>query len=78
MAPGLARKPWRRAFMRVMALALSLRGPVDFFALRRFAAICFWVAITFSVRTKPIKTFLYLQLQNRRSQFCVGMKPTIF
>jgi hypothetical protein len=37
--------PDLRAFIEERALPAGVRGPVDLRALRRLAAICFWVAI---------------------------------
>src|SRR5579871_1494752 len=37
--------PCLRALRRTAARPAGVRGPVDFNALRRFAAICFWVAM---------------------------------
>src|ERR1017187_9565142 len=41
----LASMPDFRAFMREAALPSAELGPVDFFALRRLASVCFWDAI---------------------------------
>ena len=46
-----ARMPCVYAFMRQTALPRAVRGPVDRFALRLFAAICFSLAIRFSFFT---------------------------
>lgn len=40
-----ARRPWRSAFIEEAALPSAVFGPVHFFALRRFAAICLFVAM---------------------------------
>src|SRR5438128_6096785 len=37
---GFGVKPWRKAFRREACFPFSLRGPVLFSALRRFASIC--------------------------------------
>jgi hypothetical protein len=47
----------------VKALPRSLRGPVDFSALRRLAAICFSVAIWVFWTNEANKTLFYLQLK---------------
>src|SRR5208283_4774080 len=48
-SPGIttfrARRPWRSAFMEAVALPWGVFGPEDLRALRRFAAICLFVAI---------------------------------
>jgi hypothetical protein len=41
-------KPSRMALRRVFVLVSGLCGPVDFSALRRFASICFCVAMVCS------------------------------
>ena len=86
-------KPSRLAFMRVIALPSLLRARVDLCALRRFASICFCVAMVCSVRlvlrygdSTAEMSWMAKLLKNRRKivvtrnhgeAFCSALPPRV-
>ena len=58
----LAVMPCLRALNFAVALPRSVIGPVDFCALRRFASICFWLAI--------VGSFLLRKCEKAGSPLC--------
>ena len=67
-------RPCRRALRLDIDLPAAVRGPVDRWALRRFAAICFAVAIALSDLYLAFFAFVDVSAL-RRNSFMIERRP---